>query len=200
MAAGAGGTTRRRSSPRYAATCGSSSAACRRRSCRSTTATSTSVGWGGSSSSPPTGPASPASPATLPPWPTSASIATPSNGSSGATPSPSTPWGTRPPPGRNQPARGKFRSMRPGRDAPPNMTDYEAERAAFRLDVPPRFNFVLDVLERRAAATHDGLALLGLGADGAETARYSWAEMARETRRMGNALLRQGAQKGDPSF
>jgi acyl-coenzyme A synthetase/AMP-(fatty) acid ligase len=80
------------------------------------------------------------------------------------------------------------------------MTDYEAERAAFRLDVPPRFNFVLDVLEKRAAATPDGLALLALGADGAETARYSWAEMARETRRMGNALLGQGVKKGDPIF
>ena len=56
--------------------------------------------------------------------------------------------------------------MRPGRDATPNMTDYEAERAAFRLDVPERFNFVLDVLERRAKATPDGLALLALDAAG----------------------------------
>ena len=63
--------------------------------------------------------------------------------------------------------------MRPGRDAPPNMTDYEAERAGFRLDVPERFNFVLDVLERRAKATPDGLALLALDAAGAETARYT---------------------------
>ena len=35
----------------------------------------------------------------------------------------------------------------PGRDAPPNMTDYAAERASFRLDVPERFNFVADVIE-----------------------------------------------------
>ena len=80
------------------------------------------------------------------------------------------------------------------------MTDYEAERAAFRLDVPDRFNFVLDVLEKRAKATPDGLALLALDAAGAETARYSWAEMARETRRMGNALLGLGVKKGDPLF
>src|SRR5437763_15485559 len=91
-------------------------------------------------------------------------------------------------------------TTRPGRDAAPNMTDYEAERAAFRLDVPPRFNFVLDVLEKRAAATPDGLALLALGADGAETGRYTWAEMAREPRRMGNALLGLGGTQGDPSF
>ena len=80
------------------------------------------------------------------------------------------------------------------------MTDYEAERAAFRLDVPERFNFVLDVLERRAAAAPDGLALLALDAGGAETARYSWARMARETRRMGNALTGLGVKKGDPLF
>jgi acetyl-CoA synthetase len=90
--------------------------------------------------------------------------------------------------------------MRPGRDVTPNMTDYEAERAAFRLDVPERFNFVLDVLERRAAATPDGLALLALDAGGAETARYSWARMARESRRMGNALTGLGVKKGDPLF
>ena len=90
--------------------------------------------------------------------------------------------------------------MRPGRDATPNMTDYEAERAAFRLDVPERFNFVLDVLERRAKATPDGLALLALDAAGSESARYSWAEMAKESRRMGNALTGLGVKKGDPLF
>ncbi len=89
---------------------------------------------------------------------------------------------------------------RPGRDATPNMTDYEAERASFRLDVPERFNFVHDVLERRAAATPDGLALLSLDAAGAETARHTWADMARESRRMGHALTAQGVGKGDPVF
>ena len=90
--------------------------------------------------------------------------------------------------------------MRPGRDVTPNMTDYEAERAAFRLDVPERFNFVLDVLEKRASATPDGLALLALDSAGSETGRYTWASMARETRRMGNALHGLGVKKGDPLF
>ena len=80
------------------------------------------------------------------------------------------------------------------------MTDYDAERANFSLEVPERFNFVLDVLERRAKETPDGLALLALDAGGGETARYSWAEMARESRRMGNALLGIGVKKGDPLF
>jgi acyl-coenzyme A synthetase/AMP-(fatty) acid ligase len=90
--------------------------------------------------------------------------------------------------------------MRPGRDVTPNMTDYEAERATFRLDVPERFNFVLDVLEKRAAATPDGLALLALDSAGSESGRYTWASMARETRRMGNALTGLGVKKGDPLF
>ncbi len=80
------------------------------------------------------------------------------------------------------------------------MTDYDAERANFRLEVPERFNFVLDVLERRAAATPDGLALLSLDAAGAVSARHTWAEMARESRRMGHALTAQGVGKGDPVF
>lgn len=89
---------------------------------------------------------------------------------------------------------------RPGRDAPPNMTDYEAERASFRMPVPKRFNFVHDVLERRAAATPDGLALLSLDGAGAVSARHTWAEMAKESRRMGHALTAQGVKKGDPVF
>ncbi len=80
------------------------------------------------------------------------------------------------------------------------MTDYEAERASFRLPVPERFNFVLDVLERRAASTPDGLALLSLDAAGAISARHTWADMARESRRMGHALSAHGIGKGDPVF
>jgi acyl-coenzyme A synthetase/AMP-(fatty) acid ligase len=91
-------------------------------------------------------------------------------------------------------------SERPTRDVPPNMTDYEAERAGFRLEIPQRFNFVLDVLEGRAAADPDALALLCLGGNGTETARYSFAELCRETRRMANAYLGLGLAKGDPVF
>src|SRR5919198_6169083 len=89
---------------------------------------------------------------------------------------------------------------RPGRDAAPNMTDYEAERASFRLEVPTRFNYVLDVLERRAEAGGDDLALLSLDATGATSARHTFAELCRETRRMGHALAGLGVGKGDPVF
>ena len=80
------------------------------------------------------------------------------------------------------------------------MTDYEAERASFRLEVPTRFNYVLDVLERRAEAGGDDLALLSLDATGATSARHTFAELCRETRRMGHALAGLGVGKGDPVF
>ena len=80
------------------------------------------------------------------------------------------------------------------------MTDYDAERARFRLDVPARFNFTLDVLERRASAAPDGLALLSLDAAGDVSARHTWAELARETRRMAHALTALGVRQGDPIF
>jgi acyl-coenzyme A synthetase/AMP-(fatty) acid ligase len=89
---------------------------------------------------------------------------------------------------------------RPDRSAPPNMTDYEAERAAFALEVPQRFNFVLDVLERRAEEDPDALALLSLGPGGEVAAQHTFAELCRESRRMGNALHQLGIAKGDPVF
>ena len=91
-------------------------------------------------------------------------------------------------------------ATRPGRDAPANMTDYEAERAAFALEVPERFNYVLDVLEARAADDPGGLALLSLGGDGAEVARHSFADLCRESRRMAHALTGLGMGKGDRVF
>ncbi len=80
------------------------------------------------------------------------------------------------------------------------MTDYEAERARFRLDVPARFNFVLDVLERRAAASPDGLGLISLDSSGGLSARHTWMDLAKESRRMGHALTALGIGKGDPIF
>jgi acetyl-CoA synthetase len=85
----------------------------------------------------------------------------------------------------------------PDRSAPPNMTDYETERAAFRLDVPPRFNFVLDVLERRDPSA---LALLSLDENGEVSARHTFGELCALTRRMAHALEGLGIGKGDPVF
>jgi hypothetical protein len=52
------------------------------------------------------------------------------------------------------------------RDLPPNMTDYLATRASFRLEVPERCNYARDVVDARAAAEPDNLALVAVGPDG----------------------------------
>jgi acyl-coenzyme A synthetase/AMP-(fatty) acid ligase len=88
----------------------------------------------------------------------------------------------------------------PGRNAPPNMADYTSERASFRLDVPGRFNFVTDVIGRRAEQQPDDLALLSLDANGAVSARHSYIELQQDANRVANALLGLGITKGDPVF
>lgn len=79
----------------------------------------------------------------------------------------------------------------------PNMTDYTAERAAFVLDVPERFNFTLDVLGARASERPDGLALVAVGPDGEETGRYTFADMAERAHRSAHVLTALGVAKGD---
>jgi hypothetical protein len=54
------------------------------------------------------------------------------------------------------------------RDLPPNMTDYLATRASFRLEVPERYNYARDVVDVRADAGPDKLALLAVGPDGGD--------------------------------
>jgi acetyl-CoA synthetase len=88
----------------------------------------------------------------------------------------------------------------PGRDAPPRMQDYAAERASFRVDVPEVFNPVVDLLETWAAERPDDLALLSLGPQGQTVAEQSVAELVREARRFGSALQALGVRKGDPVF
>jgi hypothetical protein len=44
------------------------------------------------------------------------------------------------------------------RDLAPNMTDYLATRATFRLEVPEVYNYARDVVDARTAATPGGSA------------------------------------------
>ena len=46
------------------------------------------------------------------------------------------------------------------RDLPPNMTDYLATRASFRLRVPEVYNYARDVVDAWAAREPGKLALL----------------------------------------
>src|SRR5678815_3337785 len=61
--------------------------------------------------------------------------------------------------------------------SPRNMTDYEAEYAAFRWDRPERFNFAIDVVDRWASERPDAPAMLHCD-DRGNRKVYSWRELA----------------------
>jgi len=89
---------------------------------------------------------------------------------------------------------------RPGRDAPPRLTDYEAERASFRLEVPERYNPVLHIVEGWAAEDPDAPAVLSLDAAGDVVRLDTAADLAAGSRRAARALLAAGVRKGDYVF
>jgi acyl-coenzyme A synthetase/AMP-(fatty) acid ligase len=88
-------------------------------------------------------------------------------------------------------------SPAPGRDAVPNLADYDEERGRFSIQVPERFNPVLDIVETWAAEDPDALALLSLGPDGEVVAEHSAAALAEESRKAARALLELGVRHGD---
>jgi acyl-coenzyme A synthetase/AMP-(fatty) acid ligase len=86
------------------------------------------------------------------------------------------------------------------RHLPPNMTDYEATRQAFRLEVPARFNYVTDVIDTWAARDPGKSALVAVGPAGQDVRRYSFRDLARLSSRAANFLHAQGIGKGDRVF
>ena len=85
----------------------------------------------------------------------------------------------------------------PGRGAEPRMKSYDAERSNYRVEVPERFNPVLDILEKWSAEDPHAPALVSIGADGQLVAEQTVAALAAESRRMARALLGLGVGKGD---
>jgi len=77
----------------------------------------------------------------------------------------------------------------------PHMTDYEAERRNFRLDVPEMFNFATDVIGKWARDPNK-LAMLWVGQDGEER-RITFAQFAERSSRAANAFAELGIKKGD---
>lgn len=88
----------------------------------------------------------------------------------------------------------------PDRTAPPNLVDYEAERRGFHIEIPARFNPVIDIIERWAAQDGDDLALVSLGPAGETVAEHTASQLAAESRRAARALLELGVAPGDPVF
>lgn len=77
----------------------------------------------------------------------------------------------------------------------PHMTDYEAERRAFHLDVPEYFNFATDVIGKWASDPNK-LAMLWIGPQG-EEALLTFAYFAERSSRAANAFAKLGIKKGD---
>ena len=77
----------------------------------------------------------------------------------------------------------------------PHMTDYEAERRNFHLEVPEMFNFATDVIGKWARDPHK-LAMLWVGQDGEER-RITFAQFAERSSRAANAFAELGIKKGD---
>jgi acetyl-CoA synthetase len=77
------------------------------------------------------------------------------------------------------------------------MKSYDHERAHYRVEVPERFNPVLDIVERWRAEDADAPALVSIGASGELVAEQSVSALALESRRMARALLNLGVGKGD---
>jgi acyl-coenzyme A synthetase/AMP-(fatty) acid ligase len=88
----------------------------------------------------------------------------------------------------------------PNRTASPNLSSYEQERERFGLEVPSRFNPVIDIVDRWAAEAGDEIALVSLGPNGEPVAEHSAAQLAGESRRAARMLLELGVSAGDPVF
>jgi acyl-coenzyme A synthetase/AMP-(fatty) acid ligase len=91
-------------------------------------------------------------------------------------------------------------AARPGRDCPPRLEDYAAERARYVVEVPERFNAVHAIVDSWAAQAPDDPAVLSLDAAGELVRLDSAADLARGSRQAARALLSRGVGKGDHVF
>ena len=78
----------------------------------------------------------------------------------------------------------------------PNMSDYDAERREFKLDVPEYFNFATDVIGKWASNPTKP-AMLWVGQHGEERG-LTFAHFAEYSSRAANAFSALGIGKGDP--
>jgi acyl-coenzyme A synthetase/AMP-(fatty) acid ligase len=81
-----------------------------------------------------------------------------------------------------------------------NMTDYEEARRSFALEVPDRFNYTADVIDRWAASDPDKLALIAVAPDGLAASRHTFGELADRADRTATWLASLGIGKGDRVF
>jgi len=76
------------------------------------------------------------------------------------------------------------------------LDDYDTARGAFAWEIPPAFNFGVDVVDHWARETPDRTALIWLDEAGHER-RFTFADMGRLSDRAATLLRRLGVRKGD---
>src|SRR3712207_8593570 len=74
--------------------------------------------------------------------------------------------------------------------------DYDSLVAAFRWQIPQRYNIAFDVCDRWAAREPDRAAVLDVAADGRVTA-LTYGELRERSNRLANALRARGVGRGD---
>ncbi|MFA7561876.1 MAG: AMP-binding protein [Methanoculleus sp.] len=78
----------------------------------------------------------------------------------------------------------------------PNMTDYDAACANFRIDVPEYFNFGYDVIDRWAETERNKLAMIWVDQEGNEK-KYTFRDLRYLSNGAANILLKYGIKRGD---
>ena len=81
-----------------------------------------------------------------------------------------------------------------------NMTNYDEARSTFTIAVPERFNFVGDVMHRRAEETPNRVALIAVEPDGSTVHRYTFGEIVEQTHRAARVMRALGVGPGDRVF
>jgi acetyl-CoA synthetase len=85
------------------------------------------------------------------------------------------------------------------RDLPPNVLDYEETCRNFRLDVPQRFNFGFDVVDKWAE-DRTKLALVSVDPTGEHAERHTFWDLKAQSNRFANLLSSLGVAKGERAF
>lgn len=78
----------------------------------------------------------------------------------------------------------------------PEIRDYDRLYAAFRWQIPERYNIGVDACDRWAAADPSRLAIIDVGPDG-KVVPVSFAELRDASNRLANALRARGIGRGD---
>ena len=80
------------------------------------------------------------------------------------------------------------------------MTDYEATRRSFRLEVPEQFEFARDVVDAWARRAPQKVALVAVDPGGGGRRELTFADLAASSNRFANALAGLGVATGERAF